>query len=111
MMLLIAPTWHTQVWFPELLRMSIGKYLLLPQHRRLLTNAQGEIHPLVKNKTLRLAVWKISGKVWLRKAFQKQLPNLSKVQERIARSPITIRPGESGLAGVLGEKLIHFDVM
>ena len=27
------------------------------------------------------------------------------------QSQITIRPGENGLAGVLGENMIHFDVM
>ena len=42
-------------------------------------NPQGEVHPLIANRTLRLAVWTISGKDYLRREFQKQLPNLLQV--------------------------------
>ena len=36
----------------------------------------GDVHPLIANRTLRLAVWAISGKGYLRREFHKQLPNL-----------------------------------
>ena len=108
MMILITPTWQTQVWFPELLRLSIAKPLLIPNHKFLLTNPQAEVNPLVQNQTLRLAAWKVSGKSCLRKEFRKQLPFLSQVQGGMAQSLITIRPGGSGLAGVLKRKLIHY---
>ena len=74
-------------------------------------NPQGEVHPLIANRTLRLAVWTISGKDYLRTEFQKQLPNLLQVQDEKVHRQITIRPGECGLAGVINNRLIHFDVM
>ena len=86
--------------------------------RKTITNTKSQdsfnkssVHPLVRNQTLRLAAWKGSGKSCLRKEFRKQLPFLSQVQGGMAQSLITIRPGGSGLTGVLKRKLIHFDVM
>ena len=61
-LLIVAPTWQSQVWYPALPRMSIDKPLLLPHHPHLLLNHQAQIHPLITNKTLRLAVWMVSGK-------------------------------------------------
>ena len=76
-MILVTPTWHTQPWYPELLRMSMGNPILLPKTPLLLKNPVGETHPLVKNDTLQLAAWIISGKNCVTQAYQKQLPNLS----------------------------------
>ena len=67
--------------------------------------------PTGKNRTLRLAVWKVTGKSLLQKEFQKRLPTLSQVAGGRAQHLITNRPGESGLAGVLRDKLIHFTVL
>ena len=55
-MLIVAPSWQSQVWYQTLLRMSIEKPLLLPHYLHLLLNHQGQIHPLLTIKTLRLAV-------------------------------------------------------
>ena len=77
-MLLVTPTWQSQLWYPLLLEMSIVRPLLLPRNASL-KNPQGKIHPLIANRTLRLAVWTISGKDYLRREFQKQLPNLLQV--------------------------------
>ena len=71
----------------------------------------GEVHPLIANRTLQLAVWTISGKYYLRREFQKQLPNLLQAQDEKVHSQITICPGECGLAGVINNRLMHFDVM
>ena len=61
--------------------------------------------------SLRLAVWTVSGKGYLQQEFQRGLPSLFKVQADKVHYQITIRPGQSGLAGVVKEKLIHFDVL
>ena len=62
--------------------------------------------------SLRLAVWTVSGKGYLQQEFQRGLPSLFiKVQGDKVHYQITIRPGQSGLAGVVKEKLIHFDVL
>ena len=70
-----------QIWYPLLLEMSIVCPLLLPRNTSL-KNPQGEVHPLIASRTLRLAVWTISGKDYLRREFQKQLPNLLQVQDK-----------------------------
>ena len=67
--------------------------------------------PSICKRTLRLAVWTISGKDYLRRKFQKQLPNLLQVQDEKVHSQITIHTGEYGLAGVINNRLMHFNVM
>ena len=109
-MLLVPPTWQSQIWYPLLLEMPIVRPLLLPSNINLI-NPQGEVHPLIANRTLQLAVWTISGKYYLRREFQKQLPNLLQAQDEKVHSQITICPGECGLAGVINNRLMHFDVM
>ena len=61
--------------------------------------------------TLRLAVLTISGKDYLRREYQKQLPNLLQVQDKKVHSQITIRSRGCGLDGVINNRLMHFDVM
>ena len=39
-MLIVAPTWQRQVWYPAHLRISIERPLLLPHHQHLLLNHQ-----------------------------------------------------------------------
>ena len=47
----------------------------------LLLNAQKEVHPLVANKILRLALWKVSGNPLLIQGYQSRLPVLIPVLE------------------------------
>ena len=63
------------------------------------------------NKTLRLAAWKISGIDYPCQAFQEQLSVLLLTQGKVHPQKIMNRPGESGLGGVVGEKLIQFRVI
>ena len=110
-MLLLSPTWQSQTWYPILLSMSIKKPILLPQYQHLLMNPEKQLHPLLINKTLRSAVWTVSWKIYLQEAFQRQLPNLFPVCDDQVQYQITIPPGHNGLAGVMREKLIHFDMI
>ena len=91
--------------------MSIEKPLLLQYHPRLLLNDQDQIRPLITKKTLRLAVWTVSGKGCSQQEFQRGLTSVFQVQEDKVHYQITIRPGQRGLTGVVKEKLIHFDVL
>ena len=84
--------------------------LLLQALPNLLTNLLGEKHPLAKTRSLRLAVWKITGKLWKSKgisAMQQNLfPNVfpgDQVQLQVTNCPVT-----SGLAGSANNKLIQF---
>ena len=80
--------------------MSIVRPLLPPRNASLI-NPQGEVYPLIANRTLQLAMWTISGKYYLRREFQKQLPDLLQVQDEKVHSQIIIFPGECGLAGLI----------
>ena len=46
-LILITPTWKTQVRYPKILNISIKSPILLPWRKDLLKNPKGEIHPLV----------------------------------------------------------------
>ena len=72
----------------------------------LLSNPQGKNHPLVETESLRLAVWKVSGKVRKWKEFEAMLPKLSHIQREKAQQLIPKWPAVSGLAGVMKDKLI-----
>ena len=74
-------------------------------------NQQDQIHPLITSKTLRLAVWMVSGKGCLQQEFQRGLPSSFQIQGDKVYYQITVCPGLSGLAGVTKENLIHFDVL
>ena len=84
-----------------LLRMSPG----------VLKNPKGEDHLLVINKSLGLVAWKVTGKPWISQAFQNELPILSLTQRDRVHQLIITRSGKSGVAGVIGNKLIHFDAL
>ena len=70
-----------------------------------------ETYNLLQNQTMRLIAWIITGNIWLRKEFQKGLQTLSFRQEERVLTQIIVRPGISGLAGVINRKSIHFDVL
>ena len=54
-MLLVTPTWQSQIWYPLLLEMSIVRPLLYWRNTSL-KNPPGEVRPLIANRTLRQAV-------------------------------------------------------
>jgi len=109
--ILITPAWQTQAWYPIVLQMSVQNPIILPQYQDLLQNPQGEFHPLLRNRSLELVAWTVSGKICKIKEFQRKLPTLSLRPGEEAQGLITNRPGVSGVAGVIGSKLIHFDVL
>ena len=59
MMILVTPTWPSQLWYLEAMIMSIQQPILLTWRRDLSKNPQEEIHPLVQNKTLKLVAWTV----------------------------------------------------
>ena len=61
--------------------------------------------------TMELTVWAISGKARLYQEFQRQLTTLSQELDKKHLFQVTNRPGESGLADVVGNKLIRFSVI
>ena len=80
-MMLVVPVWQTQPWYPRLLYLLIAYPIIIPHRPNLLLNAQKEVHPLVANKTLRLATWKVSGNPLLIRGYQSRQSVLSPVLE------------------------------
>ena len=107
-MILVTPTWQTQLWYTLLLRISIQRPLLLPALPNLLLNPLGEKHRLVKTRSLMLAVWEIKAKPLKSKGFQAVQPTLLLCPGDQVQLQVTNRPGTSGLAGAVDNKLIQF---
>lgn len=68
-LVLIAPVWQTQPWYPLLLDLCVAKPLLIPSFPGFLS-MQGQVHPLTN---LQLAGWLLSANPILRQEFQSQL--------------------------------------
>ena len=58
-LVLIAPTWHSQVWYPQLLDQLSDYPWILPSFPLLLQN---QPHPIILSGSLVLAAWKVSGR-------------------------------------------------
>ena len=96
-LVLIAPVWRTQSWYPLLLELGIAPPRLLPQVSGQLTRQQ-EVHPL---SNLQLAVWLVSASHTRQQAFRDQLETCSSQHgERVLQTLIP-QLGENGPAGVV----------
>ena len=77
----------------------------------LLQGPQGQKHPLQEGNQLHLVAWKVSGKSWKVRKYQNSLPHLFQISEGQDQYLITNRPGKSGLADVMNERLIPLQVI
>ena len=105
---LVAPVWQTQHWWPLLLQLTVQLPVLLPASPTLLQDPSNPkaIHPMYPR--LRLAVWTISNNSTQQQAFRTQL---SAFCPRLHVNPPTNHMtvhGQNGTAGVIEVKLIQF---
>ncbi|XP_068758092.1 uncharacterized protein [Montipora capricornis] len=107
-LILVAPVWQAQPWWPVLLRLLISQPVLLPNSPTLLTDPTdlNRIHPMYPR--LHLAVFHISTNVSKLRAFQQTLPTYSSQQLVPPHTKPTSLLGTVGAAGVLDGKLILF---
>ena len=109
MIVLITPTWHAQAWYKVILEMCCRQPILLHPLNNLLLSPTLQPHPLVLQGHLQLAAWMATGKPCFQMEFRSRLPNfLTPSLGGEARQQLTTAPGNSGVAGVVREKLIHF---
>ena len=108
---LITPLWTTQPWYNPLLHLVIADPLLIRSNKDILRDASGDTHPLLKNRTLQLVAWLISGCQDTQERYQKRLQPLSSTQKQRAHEIVTNQPGKSLIAGVVQGKLIPFHVL
>ena len=100
--LLIAPVWRTQPWYPLILELAIQTPFLLSQHPDLLQLCHNyQPHPM--RNVIPLAAWVLSGNRWQQEAFHRKCPQLSchhgeKVQ--------MLSSTRHGVAGVFNDNLI-----
>lgn len=81
------------------------------QTQNIVMQSTDHIHPLVATNQLQLMVWKVSGEFWQAKVYRELLQQLLQVFENRAQYVITNGPEESGLIGVLNEKLTPLQVL
>ena len=111
LLVLVAPVWRSQPWYPALLELLIDFPLILPADPALLTDHSGKPHPLIATGQLQLAAWKLSGVDRLQREFQKKLPNCWPPDGVEAQILPTRVPGSDGSAGVLNGQWIPFHVL
>ena len=104
-LVLVAPVWKAQSWYPMLLQLLINKPLLIPQSplpiQSVCQNRVPDIMP-------QLAVWVVSG-IGARVAnFQTQLQTLSCPHGETSPRDHTTPPSTNGLAGVRNGRKIPF---
>ena len=103
-LVLVAPVWPTQPWYPLLLQMCVEPPLLFPMFPQLLTKGS-QLHPL---GNIQLAGWKLSASIIKQQTFQQKLETFCWLPgDKTPVAPMPL-PGVSGYAGVVNGKLIHF---
>jgi hypothetical protein len=70
----ILPYWPNRGWFPLILEMLVELPIRLPQTPSLLTGPDGDVYPDLSS--LRLAAWRLSGKLYRQKEFLHRLQKL-----------------------------------
>jgi len=105
-MLLVAPCWPTQSWFPLLLSLLIEHPRVLPVKDRLLMQPGTSVFHTSPG-VLRLHVWKLSSDLSKAQAFRNKCRNIC--PGRIGHLPNerTKPNGQFSFVGALGDALIH----
>ena len=106
---LIAPVWRTQTWYPRLLEMAVRNPIILPKKIDLLRLPHNRtlIHPLADQ--MFLAAWRLSGKPSIQREFRSRCPSHFCHPGETSPRSNTIQLGIDGPAGVFRGKLILFE--
>lgn len=95
---LVAPVWPGQPWYPLLLELTFDVPRILPSSHQLLTSPLGAPHPL--SDQLTLAVWRLSGNLSAGEEFRDKW---STFYWPVTAEPLILPmslPGSLGLVGV-----------
>ena len=104
--LLIAPLWPKQPWFPVLLDLLVDLPLAIPARWNLLS--QPRSRQFYQNPDrLHLHAWRLSRSPSCRRAFLQKLPTASQDQFDLPHLPSTSLDGQPSVVGVSAGKLIH----
>jgi hypothetical protein len=104
--ILIAPWWPKQAWFPDLLHLSVDLPRRLPDRPDLLSQSQGHLlHPTYQ--IFHLHAWKLSGVLCEVEDFQRKLPFVSLNHKNNLLWQFMNPSGKSSYSGVVNDRLIH----
>ena len=101
---LVAPVWKTQPWYPLLLEMIIA-YPCLIKHKQVMLNAEPQ------TLAPQLAVWHISGKDIESRSFRRKLPLSCSNPGGLRQISLTTHSSGNGIAGVVHGVQIPFHVL
>ena len=106
--ILVAPIWPAQSWWPLLLSLLIEHPVLLPSSRHLLRDPADpqRVHPMFPR--LHLAVFHVSGDSTRQWKFQTMLRRFSFQHPANLQGKHINQLGDAGVAGVLRDRLILF---
>ncbi|CAG2212749.1 RNF213 [Mytilus edulis] len=94
--IVIAPAWPKQSWFPDLLRLSCP--LVLPLRPDLLSQIKGKV--LYQNpEKLHLHAWLLSGLASEREVFLKEQPSIS---QSLSETPLALSMMQNGQSSQIG---------
>ena len=105
-LVLVAPVWPAQPWYPVLLHLAVDKPLLLPVTPELLLK-DNQAHPLTN---LQLAGWVLSASAIKHQVFRQKLETFCWQHGEETPPVPTLVPETNGLAGVVNDKLIPFQL-
>ena len=106
LVLLVAPVWESQVWFPKLLHLLAEAPVLLPKWCLSLPQDENRVHPL--GSQLALAGMLVSGDPLRRQAFRQGLSQFCVPRGGLARRINTGGTLNGGRTFVSQGMLIHF---
>ncbi len=108
LVLLLAPLWPRQVWFPRLLDLLVAAPVALPERRDLLSIPRSRTRvPPRTIRTLHLTAWLLSAEPSRRRDFLKKLPVSQQRQGEVRPDELMIPDYSDSLNGVPTVKLIH----
>ena len=99
------------VLVPSVTKALDSKPLDFVQSPRFVTRPKQGTSSLITKGNLQLLAWIVSGKGYLQKEYQRNLPLLPQMPGDQAQSLITNCPAVSGIASVLGDKLIPLNAL
>lgn len=105
----ILSWWPNKGWFPLVLEMLVDFPILLPLDHKIITGMDGELHPSLKS--LHLAAWRLSGKIYRQKEFLSRLQTRSSQPSDPHLEHFTNKNGTFLLAGAKEGISIPFNVL
>ena len=109
--ILITPVWKSSPWYPVILSLLVDRPLLLPKDKLLQLPGTDKVHPLCSQKNFRLAASPLSGKKYQNRGFLRKCQRYCRPHGD-KKLPISMKvPGRHGVAGVIRDKLIHFQYL